>query len=695
MSKFRLLVFVNFLSLASIAQALPDDFSSDDDATPEKSAAHRTASGTKRPPNTEKSAAKGSDGLKPQTKRKKEFGEEKLSVEKDTKQAIFPSRFLSSVNSFRPDEQCLLVSDWKERQNGIPLQYQDQEERLLIEGKDRRKKVENSSAWPYSVHGRLLSNFTGKRYVGSGTLIGPHFVLTAGHNVRKIDTKNKTKEDAGLETIRFCPGAKGNSLPFGEIAVERVFISPLYSLDSPVLTEHDYALLVLKTPIGNKTGWFGMGMFEDDAQLRSLTINVTGYPGDKCSIDDHQMWTMANNVASVNAETLTYDIDTYKGQSGSGAWYTPDRKDYYVVGVHTHGGTDCNVANRLSKVKLETLSQWMKGVLFGQPSSLEIGYRVGQWLYRLEAGGDLPGREQIPETASRNGQEIMWYRVTKAPPYAEKRPTIQGEKYFDVHQKSLYPCFKNLFDTLQQNSICYVTGQSEKGKTLLAARYFDEARKNHAYHVLLWFDIGKIIGKIEEPKKEIEKRRKKDKKVLVILDNVSDLNTIHELDIEPNDNTHVICVCQEQTARDHLYGISLVSTVSEQEAVDILDRNNTLPEGDGASMLPDIAKNLVYDLDDLFSINDENRKNFVEALCNSESFWDTHRSFTNLLKGCSGGRYHDFDEKEIGLLKAHIKLFSEEQVERLLKARSENREIVDDTDVVKFYDLLKSERRKT
>jgi V8-like Glu-specific endopeptidase len=48
--------------------------------------------------------------------------------------------------------------------------------------------------------------------VGSGILVGPNHVLTAGHNL--FDHK-KDKENKWAKEVWFTPGRKGNNFPFG------------------------------------------------------------------------------------------------------------------------------------------------------------------------------------------------------------------------------------------------------------------------------------------------------------------------------------------------------------------------------------------------------------------------------------------------------------------------------------------------
>lgn len=51
-------------------------------------------------------------------------------------------------------------------------------------GRDGRTPITSTKELPYRFHGHMIMTFAnGKSYTASGTLVGPHHVLTAGHNL--------------------------------------------------------------------------------------------------------------------------------------------------------------------------------------------------------------------------------------------------------------------------------------------------------------------------------------------------------------------------------------------------------------------------------------------------------------------------------------------------------------------------------
>jgi len=157
----------------------------------------------------------------------------------------------------------------------IDLDAQPIDEKILesiVNKTDGRIQVTKTEEWPYSVHGVVAMTFNGHTAWGTGTLIGPNIVLTAGHNL--YDHTHRCVPDR--KSIQFLPAINGQVLPFGAVEVEQYFISPEFVKED----NQDFGLLVLKEPIGDVTGYFGLACLEEN-ELKTKKINVTGYPGDK------------------------------------------------------------------------------------------------------------------------------------------------------------------------------------------------------------------------------------------------------------------------------------------------------------------------------------------------------------------------------------------------------------------------------
>lgn len=219
----------------------------------------------------------------------------------------------------------------------------------VIIGPDDRVRVGNPSAWPYRVHGHTVMRFpNGKTYIGTGTLVNKHHVLTAGHCVY-------SKDDGGWATyVQFTPAQDDASVPFGSSVATRLLSMKGWTDDND--RNYDIGMLILDKDLGNTVGYFGL-ITTSDGNLQNYRVNISGYPGDK---GGRQQWTAADLIKTVQAERLLYDIDTVGGQSGSGVWSVwSGLQGEKVCGVHTTGSSSGNGATRLSRSKFDRIAtEW-------------------------------------------------------------------------------------------------------------------------------------------------------------------------------------------------------------------------------------------------------------------------------------------------------------------------------------------------
>ncbi len=262
---------------------------------------------------------------------------------------------IPSCEVFTDTAQSILVHD-------SSPEHPMKEEILLMRvmpGRDGRVKIDETRTWPYRTHGQL-SIFFGREYGGSGVLVGPHHLLTAGHNVY-----NHT-QGRWADRISLYLGLNERAAPFGESKVVRAYTFSQWINDSN--RSYDMALLLLDDSVGYRIGWNGLSCL-DNVGLSTARVTITGYPGDK---NFNKMMTMSHGVKAVTPEELYYDIDTFGGQSGSGIWI--DRGgDPCVVGVHAYGEGERPIGNsgvRLSEYKFRKVVSWIEESLTLEPSEL-------------------------------------------------------------------------------------------------------------------------------------------------------------------------------------------------------------------------------------------------------------------------------------------------------------------------------------
>lgn len=221
---------------------------------------------------------------------------------------------------------------------------------------DGREKVQNSEKWPYSVHGRLYFEHNGKEFLGSGTVIGSRFVLTAAHNVYR----RRFKQEVNKNSMKFLPSMSGSHCPYGEFRVIEYF----YPAEFKISGEEDLALLVLDRDIADYTGCYGLRV-RNEAEIQRKTVCVYGYPTHirNQGSNMHHLWGMEGpfKIDEFN-KFIYYEIDTSAGQNGSGVYYV-ENNDYIVLGVHVLNQKDGSLTNKatyLSESRVKRIEYWIK-----------------------------------------------------------------------------------------------------------------------------------------------------------------------------------------------------------------------------------------------------------------------------------------------------------------------------------------------
>ncbi|MGI9597031.1 MAG: trypsin-like serine peptidase [Acidimicrobiales bacterium] len=226
-------------------------------------------------------------------------------------------------------------------------------------GDDGRRRINNTDDYPWRVHASLLITARdGSRWIGTAFFISPRVLATAGHNLYFHGPNEARKGWA--RSIQVMPGRNEDELPFGS-AISTKFYSGrgwVDSEDNSPDPEYDYGAIVLdeSEPLGNETGWIGFGTYSDST-VRSVTGNLSGYPGDLGN--GREQWYMARRIDSVSNRQIFYDIDTAGGQSGS-AVYRINNGSRYAIGIHAYGtgSRPLNAATRINRPAFDNLLAW-------------------------------------------------------------------------------------------------------------------------------------------------------------------------------------------------------------------------------------------------------------------------------------------------------------------------------------------------
>lgn len=215
---------------------------------------------------------------------------------------------------------------------------------------DNRRRVDNTTVWPNAVHGHLIITYPDKKvYIGSGTMVNKHHVITAGHVVF-------SKANGGWATsIQFNAAQNDGTLPFGA-AFAKLLLSFKGWTDSQN-RDYDTGMLILDRDLGNRTGWMGL-INTSDGNLSNHSITVCGYPGDK---GGQQMWEATAPIVSVAGHQIAYNAFTKGGDSGAGVYGTwPGVSKEHICADHVAGANGIpNTGSRLAKDKFDRIvGEW-------------------------------------------------------------------------------------------------------------------------------------------------------------------------------------------------------------------------------------------------------------------------------------------------------------------------------------------------
>ena len=243
------------------------------------------------------------------------------------------------------------------------------------------------------------------RAFGTGTLISPRHVLTAGHNVlRMFQGRKGSFALRGAERVTVLPARNGGSArhPYGSVprleATGDWRVPPEWRKQPGLARGFDFALITLKSAIPSNWGFWGtestIVQAVEPSALIGLPINTSGYPEEKieskpigsdASEEDWErtcstQWRSSGKVEGCEQEkveecdprTFANDLDGTSGQSGSPIWLVSKGNGIRIMaGIFTraiHDKTETgklyytgvNGGVRITSDLLETLSGWMK-----------------------------------------------------------------------------------------------------------------------------------------------------------------------------------------------------------------------------------------------------------------------------------------------------------------------------------------------
>jgi V8-like Glu-specific endopeptidase len=193
-----------------------------------------------------------------------------------------------------------------------------------VVGTDDRTRVTNTESYPWNTVGYISTSYpSGSAYRGSGAIVTPYMVLTAGHMVYDWGT-----EGGYASAMNFSPGQRQMSpggavtRPYGAVTASSWQTNANYidalKTNPAVQFDYDYAAVFFNT------SFTGVGLSTYMPVVFNLApdaINLAGYPPSVQGETNSQgMWHSYGDVTGVTDRIIYYDADTTSGNSGGPVW---------------------------------------------------------------------------------------------------------------------------------------------------------------------------------------------------------------------------------------------------------------------------------------------------------------------------------------------------------------------------------------
>jgi len=186
---------------------------------------------------------------------------------------------------------------------------------------------------------------------GTGFLIHPRVLLTAGHNFAWYPT-------GSVNTVKLYFGSIDSVTYLASDTISLVdgvnkFYNSGYWLNGKV--KNDYSIIILPdSTLYKKIG----GCYSLNPIIRTekipTPVHITGSPGGKALFE---IWTDSTNSVENNGSYIRYDLFTAARNSGSPIWIKT-QNGYQVIGIHSRSYGNCNAAVLINQDVINQIKEW-------------------------------------------------------------------------------------------------------------------------------------------------------------------------------------------------------------------------------------------------------------------------------------------------------------------------------------------------
>lgn len=206
-------------------------------------------------------------------------------------------------------------------------------------GEDKRTQVTDTSREPYNAVAYLIIIVNGIAYRGTGFMVKPGVLITAGHNVYDHDAK------------KFCDKAyvlDRKSLDRYELY--NIIIDEHFKIDNS--STYDWAVASVSVAPGKDVPCLRMQRMDmpNSPDATKHTAEIPGFPSSVRNVSTNEMYTESGMILNYNNDThtLRYQIDTSGGNSGSPILLYVGETPY-AAGIHTAALGGCNIGRAIDQ----------------------------------------------------------------------------------------------------------------------------------------------------------------------------------------------------------------------------------------------------------------------------------------------------------------------------------------------------------
>lgn len=340
----------------------------------------------------------------------------------------------------------------------------------------RRQTIYYPLQWSYAFQGSLETSYLGGTHSkGSGILVGPHHVLTAGDCCYSHEFGYPTK-------ITFSFGGNSDYFLLGKISAAKSYVFRKWVEGKD--KEYDIGLILLNSSVGERTGWAGMVHYYEHTSLKDRTFYITEHPKDK-------EWLTQKNklkVLKTGKNIIIHDMNmsSYKEQIGR---VILDRNR--VLGVQIAGTRGKNLGVLLAADKFTSIiklikSSWEIPVNLDRisDSSTPDDIEISRCL--LEEKEDRPKQKKKEKYEDESDQTASKPSSSQASVLEKKEPSASPFKWLDDEVMEV--------DNLQQTTKELLTNKdgywkNQEKEPPQMVRYLKKIEKGDIATIQQWLNL--------------------------------------------------------------------------------------------------------------------------------------------------------------------------------------------------------------